>query len=116
MPLDPSYLQRAEHNEDFLSTLDIPSTEFLDWAVTVAFYVAVRYVDAFFFPNRPIDPRERNRRVANDPRTRPIHRSYRELYNEARNARYELVEFTPFEVQSLIDNRLSHVTNHMRHQ
>ena len=114
--MDAEFLERAEHNERFLSTLDLNRTEYLDWAVTIAFYVALRYVDAFFFPIRPADHRERLRMVATNLRTQPISNSYRELFNQARDARYELFVFSAFEVQSLITNRMNHVKTHMMRQ
>ena len=116
MPLDADFLERAEHNERFLSTLDLNRTDYLDWAVTIAFYVVLRYVDAFFFPARPASHPERLQMVATNPRTRPISNSYRELYNQARDARYELTEYTAFEVESLITNRMNHVKLHMMRQ
>ena len=116
MPLDAEFRERAEHNERFLSTLDLDVTEYLDWAVTIAFYVAVRYVDAFFFPNRPFDHGERLKWVRTDPRTRTIRNEYRELFHQSRNARYELTDFTASEVRSLVTNRLNRVKTHMMRQ
>lgn len=116
MPLDADFLERAELNERFLSTLDLNTTDYFYWAVTIAFYVALRYVDAFFFPIRPASHPERLQMVATDPRTRPFSNSYRELYNQARDARCELTQFTAIEVQSLISNRMNHVKTHMIRQ
>ena len=117
MPLDPLYTARTEHNERLLGTFNpLSDTEFLDWAVVVAFYVALRYVDAFFSPERPVNHEERNGWVARNSRTSRIYNAYRELYQRARDARYELVEFTANEVESLIANRLSLVKSHMLRQ
>ena len=116
MPLDDGFRERAEHNDRFLETLELATSPFLDWAVVVAFYVAVRYVDAYFHPFRPVSHPERLNKVANDSKTRPIFSSYRELYNSSREARYELVVFTEENVRSLIENRLNHVRTHMRRQ
>ena len=116
MPLDPAYLERAQHNELYLATFDIHNSDFLDWAVVAAFYVAVRYVDAYFYPNKPVDHEERNRRVRTDSRTRRIADEYRLLYDRSRDARYELVDFNSQEVDSLIQNRLKLVQTHMQRQ
>ena len=116
MPLESGFRERAEHNERFLSSFDLYRTEYLDWAVTTAFYVAVRYVDAFFFPKRPHNHEERLEWVRTDPHTRVIGNEYRELFHYSRNSRYELTEFTAFEVDSLIANRLSRVKAHMLRQ
>ncbi len=116
MPLDNSLRKRAEHNERFLETFSITHSPYLDWAVIVAFYTAVRYVDAYFYPRRPFDHGERLRWIEEDPRTRPIRREYRELYNESRGARYELVTFTPAQVDRLLRNTLSRIKTHMTRQ
>lgn len=39
------YLEKAHHNEEFLSTID--KNKFADWYVTVCFYVSLHYVNAF---------------------------------------------------------------------
>lgn len=116
MPLNERFKARAEHNERLLATFDLSKTSFLDWAVVVAFYAAVRYVDGFFFPRRPVSHEERTRWVATDPRTRPIWGHYRELYNRSREARYELVDFTPREVRLLVANDLGRVKSHLLRQ
>lgn len=116
MPLDENLLEKARHNERFLATLDLDTTPYLDWAVTIAFYAALRYVDAFFYPERPHDHRERLIWVQTNPRTRPIYDSYLELYLQSRDARYELTQFTPDQVKSLVVNSLGHIRAHMLRQ
>ena len=116
MPLDESLLERARHNERFLATLDLDTTPYLDWAVTIAFYAALRYVDAFFHPQEVSSHSERLRLVRTNPRTRPIYDSYMELYLQSRNARYELTEFTPNQVKSLVVNSLGRIRAHMIRQ
>jgi hypothetical protein len=116
MPLYEPIKERGDHNRSFLATLDLETTPFLDWAVVIAFYVAVRYVDAYFHPVRPVDHPERLTRVQRDQRTRPIYRQYRELYNQSRSARYELVTFERSQVKALLANELSKVVTHMSAQ
>ena len=116
MPLNPELVDRATHNERLIAEFDIRSTDYLDWVVTVAFYVAVRYVDAYFWPVHFTSHSERRRGIRNDSRTRPIWNSYRELESSSRDARYELAEFTVREVESLIANRMKHVKSHMLRQ
>ena len=115
MPLDPDLVERAEHNERLITEFDIHSTEYLDWVV-VAFYVAVRYVDAYFWPVRFTNHAERRREIRTDSRTRPIWASYRELERSSRDARYGFSDFTVQEVESLVFNRMNHVKSHMIRQ
>jgi hypothetical protein len=96
--------------------LDLTTTPYLDWAVIVAFYAAVRYVDAFLYPNLPEDHIERNSMVAGHSRLRPIYGNYRYLYKKSRDARYELSHFTAAEVRSLIANHLGRVKAHILRQ
>ncbi len=116
MPLNSALLERAQRNERFLATFDLATTPYLDWVVTAAFYAALRYVDAYFWPRRPLDHPERLRWVAPDSRSRVIFREFRELYDQSVEARYELSTFTTGQVQSLIANRLGRVKAHMLRQ
>lgn len=113
MPLNPEYQARAEHNERLLAEFDQDTTDYLDWMVTIAFYVAVRYVDACFFPELPANHIDRLEMVRTDSRTYPIRRSYRELYQKSIESRYQLVSFSPAEVNTLIENRMNHVKGRM---
>ena len=116
LALDPDYLAKARHNEQFLETFSLDTTNYLDWSVTEAFYVAVRCVDAHFCPERPGNHQRRSAPVRTRPRTRPIFDAYRELFNQSREARYELADFSVSDVKSLIANELSRVTTHMKRQ
>ncbi len=119
MPLDPSLKARAEHNERFFKYVSAKHDEFADWAVVAAFYVAVRYVDAYFQSergDRPVDHIERNRWVATSPKTAMIFRKYRELYQQARTARYELSTFSERDVQRLVSNQLIPIKTHLLRQ
>ena len=116
MALDDEFVRRAERNRSHLDEFDLDDTAYLDWAVIVAFYTALRWVDAYFSPNRPTDHPERNAWVARDSHTRPIYREYRELHQLSVEARYGLREFEPDEVKALVANRLSRVEAHMRRQ
>ena len=114
MPLDAAYVEKAEHNKAFLDSLDVKTTLYLDWVVTIAFYVAVRYVDAYFCPDRPSNHQRRLSWVRRRPGTRPIEYPYRELENQSREARYELVDFTVSDVESLLASQFSDVVSHMK--
>ena len=79
----------------------------MNWAVTVAFYTALRYVDAFFSPARASNHAQWLERVHAHPRTRPVFEGYRILYNQSiLLAYYELTEVTRDEVGSLVSDRM----------
>jgi len=90
MTSESVHLRKARHNKAFLATIDVSAPGFLDWAVTVLFYCALHYVEAWF--SRKLDRHftshgDRNQAV-NRFLTR-IARGYLRLYNRARLARYE---------------------------
>ncbi len=41
------HLAKARSNEESLASLNLDNSRFLDWAITVMFYAALHYVDAF---------------------------------------------------------------------
>lgn len=45
MPGPDQHRQQAEHNKAFIRDLDLDTTPYLDWAVTVAFYAALHLVE-----------------------------------------------------------------------
>lgn len=78
--------------------------------------MALRYVDAFFYPDRPGDHGERLEWIQANARTRPIFGDYYVLYRRSRQARYELTEFTRDEVRSLVANRMGRLKAHLLRQ
>jgi hypothetical protein len=86
MPSADEHQRQAEHNTQFLQTID--SDEFTDWLATVAFYVAVHLIEKLraLHDQHSIDHVERNTFVIDHHST--IHVYYRELYNLSRIARY----------------------------
>ena len=113
MPLAPEFLARAERNEALLKSFDLDTTAHLDWAVTVCFYTALRYVDALAYAKgqQPSSHGTRNRWVRWTPETSPIWNDYFALYQASRQARYELLDFSPSEVRGLIENELAAIKN-----
>lgn len=95
MPNVSAHKRKAHHNEMFFQLLQrsdsISSPRFPDWMVTVAFYIALHYVDsklAGLVP--PVHPRnhpERNSYVG-ICLTRDVGRDYIFLKNKSEYARY----------------------------
>jgi len=89
----PAHLRKAQHNEKFLQFVQrndsISTPVFPDWMVTVAFYVALHYVDAKLAELvgcHPVDHTERNRLVAVNLRS--VSPNYMFLKNRSEYARY----------------------------
>ena len=103
MPTPQQHRIQADHNEFFVSQLENP---FWDWAVTGTFYAAVHYIDGYLI-TKGIDPEfhsERNQYINRDPTLAQLWNDYRELMNNSRWARYDIVEFDKEDVRLLQAN------------
>ena len=96
------HVRQAKHNERLIDHLDINKTTFHDWIVTITFYAALHYIEVDFAQKPHIghstSHRERSRRVQREYNLQ-IYRSYRELYNNSRIARYLWNPVTRTDVQ-----------------
>lgn len=68
----------------------------MDWAITVLFYSAVHYVDAYLSSRTKRQPDHvgREQEIQRDVFLSSMWREYRELERMSRDARYELAPFT----------------------
>jgi len=91
------HLQQAEHNESFLDCITKHSPKnYFDWKITVIFYIAVHYVDAYLVSHGIIvhDHNERNNQIewgGGEPYSFNEDESnrYSDLYRMCRNTRYK---------------------------
>lgn len=89
------YIEKAKHNENFLSNVELE--KFSDWYVTVCFYIALHYVNAFISVSlksgfcshekvkQIIHP---DGKIVNLRIDRNVYLDYLELQNLSRKARY----------------------------
>ena len=84
------HLEKASHNAGFLKDLTQDENAFVDWVVTVAFYVALHFVDAALalFNIHPENHQIRNKQVST--RFRAVATKYMRLYVKSRHARYDI--------------------------
>jgi len=82
------HLAQARANRAFYEEL-LGRPEYHDWALTVLFYAALHYVDAFLYPKDPPNHWERNKLFAVTPLLRALWPKYRRLQEKSQNARYE---------------------------
>lgn len=102
MPDAATHQTQAAHNEDFFSRIALAADA--DWAVTVLFYAALQYVDAYLarkHNSHPGNHGERGRMILSDPTARAIRTSYRRLQEYSRDARYNCYAFTAGQVAKL---------------
>lgn len=115
MPEENAHRRQAEHNEAFLTTLDLATSPYLDWAVTAVFYAALHYIRALaarhHFTNISsyADMDRLFERVVVFRRRDDLYADYRQLKDDSRAARYDCRRFTPAEVAGLRDEELHRV-------
>lgn len=88
-----SHLKKANYNEKFLEAFEeLLPDDYFDWKITVVFYIAVHYIDAYFLSHgTSINSHEVRRHVLethHSPLSEDCIDNYNNLYRLARNARY----------------------------
>lgn len=115
MPSTTEHLTQAGHNEKLLSKLR--GGEFDDWEVTVMFYIALHYVDAYLAKvhkiDDPGDHSERERYVSEKNHTRTLYGNYMRLKSRSVQARHYCHEFEPRELEKLRDADLRVIRDRM---
>jgi len=101
-----AHLDQAARNEGFLVKIDVSLHS--DWAVTVLFYAALHYVDAYLAKaanQHPGNHDERDRLIQSHSKTSAARPYYRRLKDRATEARYQCTKtITPATVSSLRTN------------
>lgn len=122
MPDIGAHLAQAEHNEQFLQTLGLPETPYLDWAVTVIFYAALHYIRALAARHQLANISsyaEMDRLFERVPvfrRNRDLYVDRRQMKDDSRVARYECRSLPPSEVIDLRDGELARIRGFVRAQ
>lgn len=96
MPDRRQHLQRARDNGRLAHCLDTQLGYCVDWAITMLFYSALHYVDAYLAGKgtHPSDHRSRDNEVAHIGTLSGIYRDYRRLKDLSREARYQIPDFS----------------------
>lgn len=95
LPRTIQHKTQAEHNCLFLSEID--RTDYKDWSITVAFYMALHYVTAHAVQNGyNIEPHPNDSFSPHQKRIRYVRRyiptkfnDFKRLFDECQNARYD---------------------------
>lgn len=102
MPSKAEHISKAEHNENFATTLNSDGSypDYRDWVVTAYFYSAVHYVEAYLatLGKHSPDHRIRDADIGSDASLQPIYNDYRALKDDSTNARYSMWNPTPLDV------------------
>jgi len=114
-PKKDLHIQVAKHNEEFATSFDLKTTKFRDWAVTVYFYTALHYVEAYLDTQNfhSADHRTRDTAMARFAGTKPIFNDYSELKNHSINARYYGKRFSEDDVVKEVQPSFKAVKDHL---
>ena len=115
MPRKTEHVKKAQHDEQFVSSLDPQTTPYLDWMITGMFYSALHYVEAYFatLSAYSADHRTRDSAIRRNQDIRAIYNDYSELKNFSINARYYLHHFTPADVTQNLQQHFDHLKAHI---
>lgn len=107
MATESEHKRQAEHNQEFLSTID--PNRFPDWIATVAFYTAVHLVEQLFaHESRPAGGSHLNSNSTLKRDYPELWKEYRPLYAFSRMGRYWCMAVDPVHV-SYVKWRLGRV-------
>lgn len=94
------HLAQAERNEEFANAISGLETRFTEWEVTALFYSALHYVSAFL-ATQGYDVKNHHQRRNLIAQHTNVSHEYDNLLQHSLDARYEMKNFTPEEVELL---------------
>lgn len=100
MPALHRHLPQAERNESAADAIASLPDRHPDWEVTMLFYSALHYVDAFL-ATRGLHPRNHCERHDLLSNLTDISEYYQILFKRSMNARYHIYHFTPPEADRI---------------
>ena len=114
MPLKDNHLKIAKSNEDFSREL-LSEGKNLDWAVTVIFYSAIHYVEAYMATQdqHSGSHRMRDSEIGRDTNLRPLYDDFNDLKNDSIQCRYQGYTFPLNEINSRIQQSFDVVRSHI---
>lgn len=111
LPRTINHKKQAQHNYDLLNKID--KNTFKDWAITIAFYMALHYVSAHAIQQGwDLQPHPKDQFSPHQKRIRYVKKylptkftKYKRLFDECINARYDPLYFSKFsgDVERLIN-------------
>ena len=98
MATSSEHVSKAQANESFADQIDTNSSAVaISWIVTIIFYAAVHYVQAYFasLGRKHILHKARSSDIQRDSRIAVMYNDYRDLYDISRDARYDCGTLAP---------------------
>jgi len=115
VPQRHEHLARARGNEELAKTLDRSKGLCVDWAITMLFYAAVHYIDAYlaFSGSRPKNHQQRDNAVEHNGSLAPIWNDYRRLKDLSEEARYQIASYHEGKLK-IADEHLNNIKKHLQ--
>jgi hypothetical protein len=111
VPDKQAHWNRAQHNQEFVASLDLERTLYRDWILVAYFYKALHLVDCFFAArHRHFDNHgERITGVRRSPHLTAVYSDFMYLYDRSRDVRYTCVYPSAEEIRDEIKPRADRI-------
>jgi len=117
MPNTKEHLSIIEHNYDVVKHLAKPDTQkFIDWSVTIIYYMAVHFVHAYlskYSDHHPDSHIILQGAIRNTQQLKPIYDNYRQLEDDARRARYKGEKLSIYDIRRDTLKWFKDIQNHI---
>ncbi len=100
MPTPKEYMAKAIRNEEFATAISVLAPRSTEWEVVSLFYSALHYMNAYLASEGHYPTTHWGRRTL-VVRLTNLEREYDNLLQLSMDARYEVVDFTPEQVDAL---------------
>jgi hypothetical protein len=100
-PSKDEHLRKAEKNKSFAQSIKTENATNIGWALVVAFYSALHFVDAFAvkYNTHFNSHTQRNAEVQRNPQLAPLRDDYMDLFTLGWNARYTMQNYSSSEYE-----------------
>jgi hypothetical protein len=118
MPSEQDHLTQAEHNKELIAFLGNGSSLYPDWIVTIAFYITIHLLEAYF--SKKQNKHSDNYQIRQDnffsdfKELRQIYNNYSELKTLSNESRYQCLfsKWTSIQVQNALGH-LHRIEQHL---
>lgn len=115
MPNRQEHIARARDNEKLAYTLDLETGLGVDWAITMLFYSALHYIDAYLANaggGIPWNHDLRDKAIKDNGSLSDLWQTYRDLKNLSQNGRYDIASYHKSKLQKA-QEKLDIVKKHL---
>ncbi len=113
VPSRNEHITRADQNEQFARSLDLTDGFKVDWAITLLFYSALHYVEAYLsIKGHSRDHATRDTEIQTNGSLQEIWPDYRRLKDTSEEARYRIANYRRTDFEAM-DRRFIKIREHV---